>query len=99
MKIVTGRVKDSFGFRNEIVLQEYDDEWNEWVDLQEYTTLRDHQKLRVATVDTAFRDIIDIEVNNKVYIKYNIGKNFLIKNEMQAGYMQIAVYTGTKCVT
>ena len=68
MKIVTGRAKDSFGIRNEIVLQAYDNEWNEWVDLQENTTFQDHQKFRVATVDTAIRDIIDIEEDNKVYI-------------------------------
>ena len=83
-KIVTGRAKDSFGIRNEIVLQAYDNEWNRWVDLQENTTFQDHEKFRVATVDTAIRDIIDIEEDNKVYIKYKIGKNFLIENEMHA---------------
>ena len=60
MKIVTGRAKDNFGISNEIVLQAYDDEWNEWVDLRgENTTFRDHQKLRVPTIDTGFRDMID----------------------------------------
>lgn len=66
MRVLIGRTKNIFGIKNEIVLQAYDDDWKEWVDLHESNTLRDHQKLRVAIIDTVLKDVVDVD-DNKVF--------------------------------
>ena len=46
---VIKRAKAAFGFsdKNNILLQEYDEDWETWLDLQDVSHLRDRQKLRL----------------------------------------------------
>ncbi len=66
-------MKKNFEIRGAIVLQEYDEEWEAWLDLENTRYLRHQQKLKcVATADKEEDSTLITEIEKVSFFIHNV---------------------------
>ena len=66
-------MKKNFEIRGAIVLQEYDEEWEAWLDLENTRSLRHQQKLKcVATPDKEEDSTLITEIEKVSFFIHNV---------------------------